>query len=466
MTFLTVAVLLIIALWAVSSLLFTGEDLSPYDLTTDAGAAESFPGENGPSAGHWDAVKVIESYGAQAQGLSRKERLISMREFMDELGQMRSYDSEFTPVDAGGIPAEWVTAPGFDSSRRVLYIHGGAFIAGSPLSHRNLTDCYARLTGAAVLAIDYRLMPEHRRRDGIADCETAYRWILENGPVGAEAVSHLVVSGDSAGGNLSLYLAAWARDQGLRPADAIVALSPTVDGTFSSPSIVNNLKTDVMLGPLFSILLKIPAWIRRWFFVLQNRFNPSDPAVSPVFGDLSGLPPTLIQVSEAEMLLDDAKRYVNKARAGGTPALMQSWENMLHVWHIFYPSVSEAGEAWDEIVGFLDRHSTRTPAAGAYVRCAKLAPGGFRVQTFFAVVVQHLAPYVLDQVRIGRQKRLQRLAAAAQQSLVHDPDDTLGKGVVKFTGGAKAFGIGLNPLRGFGDGLIQRKFREIQPGQT
>ncbi|MGH8035827.1 MAG: alpha/beta hydrolase, partial [Lysobacterales bacterium] len=78
---------------------------------------------------------------------------------------------------------------------------------------------------------------------------------------------------------------------------------------------------------------------------------------SPVFGNLSGLPPTLIQVSEAEMLLDDARRYVNKARAAGTRALMQSWGHMLHVWHIFYPEVREAGEAWDEIVRFLD--STR-----------------------------------------------------------------------------------------------------------
>jgi epsilon-lactone hydrolase len=134
----------------------------------------------------------------------------------------------------------------------------------------------------------------------------------------------------------------------------VVALSPTVDSTFTSPSIVRNVKSDVMLGPLFRILLKIPAWIRRWHFVWESRFAPANPVVSPVFGDLSGLPPTLIQVSEAEMLLDDARRYVNKARAAGTRAIVQSWGHMLHVWQMFYPEVREAGEAWDEIRRFLE----------------------------------------------------------------------------------------------------------------
>jgi monoterpene epsilon-lactone hydrolase len=248
-------------------------------------------------------------------------------------------------------------APGADPAQRVLYIHGGAFIAGSPLSHRNITSHYSEMCGAAVLAIDYRLQPENQRMAGIEDCRTAYQWILENGPDGPQKVEHLVVSGDSAGGNLTLSLSSWVRDQGLRAPDAVVALSPTVDGTFASPSIVTNLETDVMLGPLFSALLKIPAPIRRWIFVLQNRFHPANPIVSPIFADLAGLPPTLVQVSEAEMLLDDARRYVNKARAGGTHAVAQSWAHMLHVWQIFYPEVTEAGEAMEEVRKFVD--STR-----------------------------------------------------------------------------------------------------------
>jgi acetyl esterase/lipase len=209
------------------------------------------------------------------------------------------------------------------------------------------------MTGAAVLAIDYRLMPENRRGDGIADCRTAYRWILENGPDGVGPPAHLVVSGDSAGGNLSLSLVAWARDAGLRAADAVVAFSPSVDGTYSSPSIRNNVSSDIMLGPLFGPLLKIPQAIRAWLYLLEFRFNPANPVVSPVLGDLANLPPTLIQVSEVEMLLDDARRYVRKARAAGSPAVAQSWPYMLHVWQIFYPEMPEAEQAMREVQLYL-----------------------------------------------------------------------------------------------------------------
>ena len=332
MTFLVILVLLIVVLWAASALFMKGEDLSPYDLPGDPDASVSFPGHEGPSQGHWEAVAAIEQFGLQAVGLSRKQRLKFMREWMDDMGRQGEYASEFVSADAGGIPAEWVLAPGVDASRRVLYIHGGAFIAGSPLSHRNITSRFSEISGAAVLAIDYRLMPENKRREGIEDCRTAYRWILVNGPNGPQALSHLAVSGDSAGGNLSLSLIAWVRDQGLRAPDVVVALSPTVDATFSSPSIVSNVGTDIMLGPLFSVLLRIPATIRRWLFVLENRFNPANPLVSPVFGNLAGLPPVLIQVSEVEMLLDDARRYVNKARAGGVRAVVQSWAHMM-MWY-------------------------------------------------------------------------------------------------------------------------------------
>jgi monoterpene epsilon-lactone hydrolase len=356
MSYLIAVIVILVILWAISAFFLTGKDLSPYDRPVE-GAAQSFPGHEGPSKGHWEAVTAVEQFGRDAMGLGRKQRLELMRKFMDDMGRQREYSAEFVPVDAGGVPAEWVLVPGSDNSHRVLYIHGGAFIAGSPVSHRNVTSRYAEFCGAAVLAIDYRLMPENRRQHGIDDCRAAYQWILDNGPDGPQPLSHLVVSGDSAGGNLCLSLVAWVRDQGLRAADAVVALSPVVDATFTSPSIVSNIKSDVMLGPLFSVLLRIPATIRRWFFVLESRFNPANPVVSPVFGDLSGLPPTLIQVSEAEMLFDDARRYVNKARACGSQAVVQSWAHMLHVWHIFYPEVREAEEAWDEIRKFVD--STR-----------------------------------------------------------------------------------------------------------
>ena len=357
MQFLIFIISVIVIFWAIGAFYLKGPDLSRYDGPPDGEAVRSFPGLDGPSAGHWEKVAEVQKFGAEAAALGQKQRLTRMRAYMDEQGAKRDYASEFSPVDAGGVPAEWVLAPGAVGNRRVLYIHGGAFIAGSPLSHHNITNRFSEITGAAVLSIDYRLMPEHGRLASLEDCKTAYRWILENGPDGPGAPEHLVVSGDSAGGNLTLALSAWVRDQGLRAPDAIVGLSPLADSTFSGPSIPENIESDFMLGPLFAPLMRMPLFLRRWLFVLQNRLHPANPAVSPVFGDLSNLPPTLIQVSEAEMLRDDAYRYVRKARASGTRAEAQGWAHMLHVWHIFYPEVTEAGEAWDEIGKFVD--STR-----------------------------------------------------------------------------------------------------------
>jgi acetyl esterase/lipase len=133
----------------------------------------------------------------------------------------------------------------------------------------------------------------------------------------------------------------------------VVALSPLTDANHTSPSLRNNVNTDTMLGPLFGRLMKIPRPLLSWFYVLENRMRPVNPTVSPVRDDLSNLPPTLIQVSEAEMLLDDARRYVNKARAAGSPAYLQTWAGLLHVWQIFNPEVPEALEAFEQIDKFL-----------------------------------------------------------------------------------------------------------------
>lgn len=346
-------VLLVAALWLAGVWIRRGEDLAVYDRAPDAGAAERFPAPGGPSAEHQSVVREFLDMEKRVKGMSRKQLLLFARQYMEDMPKAKQFESSFTPLVIDGLPAEWVMAPGVDTSRRVLYLHGGGFIAGSPNSHRSATSRFSEVANAAVLAVDYRLMPEHGRLDGIEDCRSAYRWILENGPDGQSGPSSLFMGGDSAGGNLALMLAAWIRDENLRAPDAIVALSPLTDSTYSSPSIRNNLGTDYMLAPMFGRLLKIPSWILSWIFLLENRCRQANPLVSPVFGDLSGLPPVLVQVSESEMLLDDARRYVNKARRAGSPARLQSWPGLLHVWQLFYPEVPEAREAWLQIGEFL-----------------------------------------------------------------------------------------------------------------
>jgi monoterpene epsilon-lactone hydrolase len=346
---------IIFVLWLLGLWFRHGENLRVFDHPVAPEVGERFGKNAKPSAEHSQVVAEVEALGGQQKGLSRNEKLQFVRDFMEAMPDGKSFSCEFVPVDAGGVPAEWVLAPGVDVSRRVLYIHGGAFIAGSPNSHRTITSRLSEVADAAVLAIDYRLMPENRRMEGIEDCQTAYRWILENGPADSGALSRLYMGGDSAGGNLSLVMSAWVRDEKLRAPDAVIAFSPLTDSTYSSPSIQHNLATDTMLGPLFGFLNKIPVSVLAWMFLLVNRIRPSNPIVSPVYGSLSHLPPTLVQVSESEMLLDDARRYVNKARAAGSPAFVQSWSNLLHVWQVFYPEVPEACEAWDQVGEFLQR---------------------------------------------------------------------------------------------------------------
>ena len=164
----------------------------------------------------------------------------------------------------------------------------------------------------------------------------------------------MFVAGDSAGGNLTLSLINWVRDQGLRAPDAAVALSPLTDATLSSPSMRANVHSDPMLGPLFGSMARVPQALLLWFGWLQTRIKPNDPLISPLRADLSRLPPVLVQASEVEMLFDDSQRYVNRAQAAGSPVRLQRWNHMVHVWQIFNPELTEAREALAEIGKFLN----------------------------------------------------------------------------------------------------------------
>ena len=340
-------ILLALVLFTVSFLYLRGENLSYLDTNI-------IPRPLGePSEAHHEVVASLKDMTAAVTTGPRKGRLKALRDFMDSMSDGKEFESEFRQVDTGLIKGEWVTAPGVSSSRRILYIHGGAWLAGSPKSHRSITDRLSRVANASVISLDYRLIPENRRRDGIQDCQSAYRWILENGPEGAEQASFILVGGDSAGGNLTLMLIAWVRDQKLRAPDAALAFSPATDLTLTSPSLISNIASDPMLGPQFGKLAGIPKVFLWWFSWFSSRLRPSDPIASPIRGDLSGLPPVLIQVSEAEMLFDETRRYVTKAQAAGSPVVMQHWPFMVHVWQIFTPQLPEAEQAFDNIAEFL-----------------------------------------------------------------------------------------------------------------
>ena len=346
-------VLLFLLIWAMERFYLRGGGANEFPAPTDSSIEQKFSSGKIPGPQQDAVVQLVKKLIIQITDALNSHRLREARAVFDSISDNREYVSTFSHVDADGVPAEWVTAPGSDPGRRVLYIHGGGFVMGGPKSHRTITSKFSEVSGCSVLAIDYRLMPESQHRDCVEDCRTAFRWILKNGPDGPGKIRQLFVGGDSAGGNLSLSLAAWIRDNGLHAPDALVVMSPLTDVTFQGASVRKNQQTDVMLKPVMGKLNKLPQFIKSWWVVWTYRVRPANPLVSPLLGDLSDLPPTLIQASEAEMLLDDARRYVAKAQAAGSPVELQTWPHMVHVWHIFSPELPEAEDAFENIGEFL-----------------------------------------------------------------------------------------------------------------
>jgi len=349
---------LVAVIWAFERFYLRGTGAKEYPVPSDPDAMQRFIQPEGPGPEHSQLIKAVRELTLKISAGRHHHNLDAAREAFDSISADRDFKSEFFPVDAGGVPAEWVIAPGADNTRRTLYIHGGGFVVGSPKSHRAITSKFSEITGCAVLSIDYRLMPEHHHKDCVNDCQRAYRWILENGPDGPGEIRQLFLGGDSAGGNLALSLTAWVRDSGLRAPEAVVALSPLTDITFSGASLHVNQDTDIMLKPFMKALNKLPQFVKSWYVFWTYKLRPCSPLASPLLGDLSNLPPTLVQASEAEMLLDDARRYVYKACASGSPAKLQTWPDMLHIWQIFDPQIPEAVEAWVEISKFLEDHAS------------------------------------------------------------------------------------------------------------
>lgn len=337
---------------AATFLLFRVHDLSRFD------GGDYAVREVAPNPAHDEVMARIKDMGRASRGLKGKARLIALRNHLDSLGEGVDVTSDIRHSDQPR--GEWVIAPGADTRRRVLYIHGGAWAAGSPRSHRAITDKFSHLANAAVFALDYRLMPEHRFMDGIRDCRQAYTWLLNHGPEGEEKAEFMVVAGDSAGGSHTLSLLAWIRDNGVRQADAAVALSPSTDLTLTAPSNRENIRTDALLGPVFGGLSKIPLPVLWWGTLAAFRISPTNPAASPLRGNLNDLPPTLIHASTTEMLLHNATRYAAKARSEGSPVEVHTWQNMVHVWHIFSPLLPEAEQAFEDIQEFLARISAPT----------------------------------------------------------------------------------------------------------
>ena len=337
--------------WLIGRFILSGSDHSQFDRTT----GEIF-------SDHPDDAKKIAEFLVKIKAtreeafanLSLKKGLQLARHFADNLSAEFDSDCEFRAIDANGISCEWTIAPNANPNRRILFFHGGAYILGSAKGHRIYTHHLSHLANAAVLSVNYRMLPEHGRHLANKDAQTAYRWILENGPSGATPLEQLLVSGDSAGGNLALMISAWSKTQPFDHPDGVICFSPNTDLTANSPTIKSNIATDPILGEGLGLISKLPRFIIGWLGLFSMRVNPANPVNSPLFGDLSNLPPTLIQASDNEMLLGESLRYTNKALAAGSSVKLQIWKNQIHDWQIFTHDSGSAKEAYEQVKQFVE----------------------------------------------------------------------------------------------------------------
>lgn len=324
--------------------LYRAPDLRQFDIPRAALLAE----EHEISDAHDNVVAMIADFVAASDPkLSIRDQRANMENLMTAV-----VTAAITQVDVDGIPGEWVVAEGADANKRLLYLHGGGFRFGSPKSHRHITDELSRRSGVSVLAVDYRMMPEHKITACHEDARTAYRWILNNGPQGASDLDKLYVAGDSAGGNLSLSVIAWARDVGLHAADAVVTFAPLTDFTMTNPTWRSNLATDPFLGPFLQPLSGLPRWVLAFATRLPTGKPVNHPEISPLFGNLADLPPTLIQVSRDEVLYDDAQRYANRAINFGSHVQLDVWPKLVHVFQAF-EEIPESGLALQRAADFI-----------------------------------------------------------------------------------------------------------------
>jgi len=323
---------------------YRAPNLSQYDLPRAPLVIE----EQEVSDAHNEVVSRIQAFIAASDD---KASITIQRQNMEELMES-AVPATIMPVDVNGIPGEWVIADGANPGKRLLYLHGGGFRLGSPKSHRHITYELSKRAGVAVLAVDYRMQPEYKTVACHEDARKAYRWVLEHGPNGPEPIKSLYIAGDSAGGNLSLSVIAWARDAGVRPAEAVVAFAPVTDLTMTNPSWRLNIPTDPFLGPLITPLSKLPRWVLA--LVTRNTTGKpiNHPEISPLLGNLANLPPTLIQVSRDEVLFDDAQRYANRANHQGSDVELNVWPKLVHVFQAF-KELPESGAALQLAADFI-----------------------------------------------------------------------------------------------------------------
>ena len=272
----------------------------------------------------------------------------AIRAGADSMARPAPDDVTVTHVDAGGVPADWVVAPGADPNRRLLYLHGGGYVLLSAVTHRRLAADISRASGCAALVPDYRLAPEHPFPAAVDDALAAFRWMQANGPGGATPATSTFIGGDSAGGGLTFATIHAAREQGVPFPNAAFGISAWTDVSNTRPS----RETRLGIDPLFTD----PAVLAGFQAQYMGDADPAQPLASPLLGDLTGFPPIYLAVADHEVLLDDTLEFAEKAQAAGVRTTVTVEPGAIHIYPQLDPELPESRAAILEIAAFLRSH--------------------------------------------------------------------------------------------------------------
>ena len=241
-----------------------------------------------------------------------------------------------------GIKAEWLVPDGANHERLILYVHGGGYVSGSCSDHRGFVSKFAKNTGVTNLVYEYRLAPENPFPAALDDSVKVYQWLLKSG----FKPENILIAGESAGGGLCLAILLALKEQNIPLPVAAVAISPWTDLTCSSESY--RTKNKVSLAPLNS-------WkVFSSYYIGNNQAN--NPLISPLFGDLKGLPPILINSGVDDELFEDGEKFYVKAKSAGVDITFTAGIGMVHCYPLLAPMFREATEAMAEIVTFIRQH--------------------------------------------------------------------------------------------------------------
>ena len=271
------------------------------------------------------AQSEIEGIRALIDSKPRPLGWLERRKRLDDVGSVWSVaeDVQLAAVDVNGVPGEWSIAPGSDPSRVLMFFHGGGYCSGSVVSHRRLVTEAGRAAGVRTLAIGYRLAPEHPFPEAYDDALIAWRFLRDQNVPAA----HIAIGGDSAGAGLTVALITRLRDAHEELPGCAWLISPWTDLTMSGSTVFTKEAVDPLIHKQYLNELAdayLPAGIDR-----------KDPRVSPLYADLKGFPPTLIQVGSAETLLDDATRFAAIAGTADVRVTLEIWPHMIHAWPLW-----------------------------------------------------------------------------------------------------------------------------------